>query len=262
MIRSEGVVDDPAPASSIAEEAAPRVYARDEVQRLLAEQASEIASLAGGLVHEIKNPLSTLHLNLQLLGEDFHDPQSVVERRAKTKIDMLQRECRRLEDLLNDFLRFVRVRDLNPAPVDLNSIVRDLIDFHSPQAETRGIVTRENLRADLPLVRVDVDQFKQALLNLLLNAQTAMPNGGELILQTRAADGVVCLDVIDTGVGVAPESLEKIFKPFYSTRSDGSGLGLPTTKRIVEAHDGRLKVESEPGKGTAFTIELPAARDG
>lgn len=231
----------------------------DDERRRLLEQYTEIATLVGGLAHEIKNPLSTVNLNLQLLAEDFVDAQSQRDRRALHKIEIIQKECHRLEDILNEFLRFVRVMELELEPQDLNAIVAEMIDFHDPQAQLGGIVIRDSLPEDLPKVMLDADVFKQALLNLILNAMQAMPRGGDLMLRTRAEDGFVYLDVIDTGNGMSQESLAKVFRPFYSTRPGGSGLGLPTAKRIVEAHHGKLFVESEPGKGTAFTIRLPVA---
>jgi two-component system sensor histidine kinase HydH len=234
----------------------PVAQGEDRHQWLL-EQYTEIAALAGGLAHEIKNPLSTLSLNLQLLAEDFSEPENQKERRALRKIETLQRECKRLEDILNDFLRFARVCDLQFAKTDVNAVVREMVEFIGPQTESAGILLRTDLPDALPLVQLDLDFFKQAMLNLLLNAQQSMPEGGELIVKTRAEGNSVFIDVIDTGRGMTPETLSKIFRPFFSTRPGGSGLGLPTTKKIVEAHHGKLLVDSVVGKGTAFTIQFP-----
>jgi len=228
-------------------------------RRALEERYSELAALAGGLAHEIKNPLSTLNLNLQLLAEDFQGQEATRDRRAFEKITRLQTVVQRLEDLLNDFLRFARVVNLDLRATNLAEIVDEIVDFYSPQAAANKIVVRSDVPDDLPRIAVDHDLFKQALFNLLLNAQNAMPNGGELILRGRAAGDRVLLDVVDTGIGIREDLKAKIFQPFFSTRAGGSGLGLPTAKRIIDAHDGRLSVESHPGKGTAFTIELPAA---
>lgn len=231
----------------------------DARHRWLLEQYTELASLAGGLAHEIKNPLSTLSLNLQLLAEDFGEPESQRDRRALQKIETLQRECKRLEVILDDFLSYARVCDLSFEPMSVNKIIEEVTEFFEPRVAQSNVVLRCDLRPDLPLVRLDRDTFKQALLNLLLNGLQSMKTPGEMIVRTRAEDGCVYVDVIDTGPGIAPEHLDKIFKPFFSTRKGGSGLGLPTTKRIVEAHQGHLTVESEAGKGTAFTIRLPVA---
>ena len=220
---------------------------------------AELAELAGGFIHEIKNHLSTLGLNLQLLAEDFKDPETQRERRALERIQRLQGECHHLVDVSNDFLRFARVKDLELAPADLGGVVEELVDFFGPMAKADHIDIKCYIPADLPAVALNPDLFKQALLNLLLNAQQAMPTGGELTIQAARDGGGVRLDLIDTGKGMPPEVTAKAFRPFYSTRSGGSGLGLPTTRKIVEAHGGAIDVQSEVGRGTKFTIRLPAA---
>ncbi|RUL86963.1 two-component system sensor histidine kinase NtrB [Tautonia sociabilis] len=226
----------------------------------LRDQYAEIAQLAGGLAHEIRNPLSTMRLTLDLLAEDFRDPQSDRERRALQKIERVRKESHRLESLLEDFLRLVRVGGLHLAPTDLNAVVEDVRDFCEPQSLAQGVVTRFHADPDLPPIALHVDSFKQALLNLIRNAQLAMPDGGELILRTRRQpDGGARLDVIDTGSGIPPEVQPRIFDPFFSTRPRGTGLGLPMTRRILLAHGGSITLDSEPGKGTQFSILLPAA---
>jgi signal transduction histidine kinase len=232
------------------------------------EQYAELAELAGGFIHEIKNRLSTLGLNLQLLAEDFAEPQSPRERRALDRIQRLQHECTRLVTVSNDFLRFARVGKLDLAPADLADVIEEMIDFFGPTARQANIDIKSYLPADLPPVLLDREMFKQALLNLLLNAEQAMPNGGELTIQAfvePGSDGVpgqVCLNLIDTGKGMNADVLQRIFRPFFSTRAGGTGLGLPTTRKIVEAHRGTIDVESETGKGTRFTLRLPLLRDG
>jgi signal transduction histidine kinase len=235
----------------------------DERSRRLVEQYTEIAVLAGGLAHEIKNPLSTIRLNLQLLAEDFEEATEIREQRTLQKIRTLERECQRLQDILDEFLRFARigVEDLRRTGCDLNAVVREMIDFLTPQATELGIELVPYLQSGLPLVRLDRELFKQALLNLLLNAQNAMPAGGQIVLQTQPVQGNVQLHVIDSGVGMDADTMSKVFRPFFSTRKDGSGLGLPTTRKIVEAHLGTITVQSEVGRGTRFTITLPAAED-
>jgi signal transduction histidine kinase len=236
----------------------------------LSEQYAELAELAGRLVHEVKNHLGTLSLNLQLLAEDLDKPETPRERRALQRAQKLQQECQRLTDLSNDFLRFARLRDLQLVPTDLKDVIDELVIFYEPSARQAGIDIKTFVPADLPSVRLDKDLFNQALLNLVLNATQAMPEGGELTIQaeylcpspTRGGErgGVhseVQLSFIDTGCGMSPEVMRQIFKPFYTTRSSGSGLGLPTARRIIEAHGGTIDVQSEPGKGTKFTIALP-----
>jgi signal transduction histidine kinase len=229
------------------------------------ETYTEMAELAGSFIHEIKNHLGTLGLNLQLLAEDFKEPESQRERRALQRIQRLQQECQRLAEVSNDFLRFARVKDLNLEPTQLADVVRDLVDFFGPNARQTNIDLKTYFPADLPAVNLDRDLFKQALLNLFLNAQQAMPQGGELTVQAWPASylpqGGVVLNVIDTGKGMKLEDLPRVFRPFFSTRPGGTGLGLPTTRRIVEAHGGTITVQSEVGKGTQFTIYLPPPGD-
>ncbi|MDG3005814.1 two-component system sensor histidine kinase NtrB [Paludisphaera mucosa] len=229
-----------------------------DLARRLREQNAQIAQLAGGLAHEIRNPLSTLSLNLDLLAEDFQDAETPRERRAGARIGRLKHETKRLQDILENFLRFARLQDLKPAPTDFNAVVEEMCDFYEPQASTRGVVVRTHFAPDLPGVAIDADAFKQAVLNLMLNAEHAMPEGGELILTTRRDGPFVVLDVIDTGCGMAEDVRSRIFDPFYSTRKGGTGLGLPTTRNIVEAHGGSIEVQSVPEKGSRFSIRLPA----
>jgi signal transduction histidine kinase len=219
-----------------------------------------LAELAGGFIHEIKNHLNTLNLNLQLLAEDFQDSETQRERRALTRVQKLQGECQRLVDLSNDFLQFARIKELRLEPADLGKLVQEMLDFFTPTARAASIDIKTFLPADLPTLQLNKEMMRQALLNLLLNAVQAMPQGGELTIQASVENGHVCVSLIDTGTGIAPEVLPKIFRPFFSTKakSGGSGLGLPTTRKIIEAHHGTIDVQSDVGKGTKFTIRLPA----
>ena len=223
------------------------------------EDYAVLAELAGGFIHEIKNHLNTLNLNLQLLAEDFQNPENQRERRALTRVQKVQGECERLVALSNDFLRFARIKDLPLEPADLPRLIEDMVDFFTPTARATNIDIKTFLPADLPTLRLNTEMMRQALLNLMLNAAQAMPKGGELTLQATVENSQVALSLIDTGTGIEPEVLTKIFKPFYSTKSKsgGSGLGLPTTRKIIAAHGGTIDVQSELGKGTKFTLRLP-----
>jgi signal transduction histidine kinase len=229
----------------------------DEPARRYRARYAEISQLAGGLAHEIRNPLSTLSLNLDLLAEDFQHAEMARDRRALQRIQRLRHEVDRLQGIVESFLRFAKVQDLKLQPTDLNTIADEMRDFYEPQAATHGIVIRTQFAQDLPPLRLDVDLFKQALLNLVLNAQHAMPSGGELILTSRQDGNWAVLDITDTGLGMTDEVRERIFDAYFSTRPGGSGLGLPTTRKIVEAHGGEIHVRSEPGKGSQFSIRLP-----
>lgn len=234
----------------------------------VAEQLVELSALTGGLAHEIRNPLSTLKVNLQLLDEDWKriemdddmTPADAREtaRRARRRIATLLSETDHLEQILQDFLQYVGKRELHTAPHDLNRVVGDLVDFYRPQAEANGVDLRISL-VDRPLM-CDIDQtaIKQAVLNLLINAQQAMPEGGQLYIQVGSHSGAMArLDVIDTGPGIPEDQRERVFHAYYSTKKGGSGLGLATTRQIVQAHEGQIHLYSDPPNGTCFSILLP-----
>lgn len=233
-------------------------FSDTERQRLLAQYA-EIATLAGGLAHEIKNPLSTIAMNLELLTEDLGPIESPRERRMLSKIETVQRACKSLQNILDDFLQFARAGELNLESEDLNAVVREFIDLFRPTAQGKNLEISPHLATDLPRTRMDRVLFNQVLLNLALNAQQAMPQGGLLELQTSTSDGLVRLDLIDNGCGMDDRTMSKMFQIFFSTKHNGSGLGLPTVKKIVEAHGGTIGCQSALGKGTRFTILLPPA---
>lgn len=228
-----------------------------DVNQKLVEQYTEIARLAGALAHEIKNPLSTIRLNMELLAEDFRETDSPGQQRRLRKIEVVERECRRLENLLDDFLNFAKVRRLNLQPSDLNEHVKQVLDFFRPQAAKANLEVVDYLTGDLPTVLLDRESFRSALLNLVLNAEQAMPHGGQLVVRTYGTADGVAMDLIDTGCGMDRESCAKVFDAFYSTKRGGSGLGLPTARKIVEAHGGSILLQSELGRGSQFTIKLP-----
>lgn len=228
----------------------------ESLERLRANY-DELAALAGSLAHEIKNPLSVIRMNMELLAEDFADPQTPRDRRALAKIEMVTRQCTRLENLLNDFLRFSKVRRLELLMGSLNEQVERVLDLYVPQANEQQVEIVRYLDADLPSIQLNAETLQAALLNLVKNALEAMPDGGQLIARTRMTRTGVALDLIDTGCGMDEKTAVKMFEAFYSTKSGGSGLGLPTAQKIIEAHGGRISVHSEKGRGTQFTLEFP-----
>ncbi|MFZ5828824.1 MAG: sensor histidine kinase [Planctomycetota bacterium] len=221
------------------------------------DRYTEIARLAGALAHEIKNPLSTIRLNMELLAEEFGDSDSPRDRRVLRKVEIVERECERLQHLLDDFVNYAKPRRLRLEPTDLNAILRRLIDFFRPKAAESQIEIIDYLASDLPTVLVDREAFHGALLNLVLNAQQAMPQGGQLVVRTYSTADGVALDLIDTGAGMDMKTQAQVFDAFFSTKPGGSGLGLPTTRRIIEAHSGSIRLQSEVGRGTQITITLP-----
>jgi len=220
-------------------------------------QYSEIATLAGGLAHEIKNPLSTMSMNLELLTEDLDSLDVPAKHRMLKKVKSVQRECKHLEEILDAFLQFSRVGKLALTELNLNDQVSDFIDFFRPQAREAGIEISPHLDADLPRIQVDKALLRQVLMNLALNVVQAMPDGGLIELQTYNKNGMVYLDIIDNGKGIDEKVKSRMFNAFFSTKSGGSGLGLPTVKKIIDAHQGMIECESELGRGTRFTISFP-----
>jgi signal transduction histidine kinase len=231
------------------------------------ERDELFARVAAGLAHEIKNPLSTMAINLALLeeewgggsrarGADAPEP-TARDKRCIKRVQTLQREVQRLETIVDDFLRYARGGVIDRAPHDLVQLVREVLDFVEPEDARAGIRHHADLPAGLPLVMLDTLAFRQAILNLFVNARQAMPMGGELIVRVRRQGNFVELSVTDTGVGMQPEDLERCFEVYFSTKREGTGLGLSTTKRIVEEHGGTIHVISEPGRGTNFSVLLP-----
>jgi two-component system sensor histidine kinase HydH len=143
------------------------------------------------------------------------------------------------------------------ANIDINELVSDMIDFYTPQAHSHSVTIHQGLHNEPLVCKIDPDMLKQVILNLFINAQQAMSSGGELMIRTnrRAKDAVI--QISDTGTGISPDKLQHIFEAYYTSRPQGSGLGLPTAKKIIEAHKGSISVNSEPGKGTSFEIKLP-----
>lgn len=241
------------------------LYAKRSVQRAremeerarVSERLAFVGQLAGGLAHEIKNPLGTLNLNLQLLKEDLEKTAAPKEKRLCKKIDVIQREALRLEEILNDFLRYARGPQPTLAECNINRVVDEVMSFIAPEMTLHKVQLRTHYDENIPKVKLDADLFKQALLNIVINAQQAMPSGGEVVLQTSRHGDRAQIDIIDTGEGIPEDRRDKIFNVYYSTKKAGTGLGLPTAKRIVDEHRGAIRLQSEVGKGTCFSIELP-----
>lgn len=249
------------------------------------DRLAEQAMLTGGLAHEIKNPLSSINLNIQLLQEDLSDlrksglPGAAAGQtnddklgRIQRRFDSLSRETQRLRTILDDFLRFAGRMKLELVPTDVNAMLSEVVDFFQPQAQSMGVTIRNQLSDGPLIVPADEGLLKQATLNLMINACQAMmaarekgtPSGGatELMVQTsrrRSMQGEVMeVHITDTGPGISAEDQARIFQPYYSTKKGGTGLGLPTSRRIVEEHGGSLRVHSELGKGSDFVVTLPA----
>lgn len=241
---------------------------QDEFQRSINGQSGkleELSKLTGELAHEIKNPLSTVKINLKLISEELEGSNQGSSagqgdqsfKRALRKLAVIQKETDRLEQILESFLRYIGKTELQLASFDINELVNDMVDFYTSQANSRSITIRQGLYNEPLICKVDAGMLKQVILNLFINAQQAMSNGGELLIRTIRRENDAVIQISDTGSGIAADKLPDIFNAYHSFRPQGSGLGLPTVKKIIEAHNGTIDVDSEPGKGTSFTIKLP-----
>lgn len=236
--------------------AARRRTARMEARAQSAQRLAELGTLTGGLAHEIKNPLSTVLLNLQLLQEDL-DPDDPTQKRVAARLGTVTREASRLRDILADFLKFAGKIEIRKEAVDLNRLLEELVDFFAPQAQLSRVQMRFTPRSGPLVVRIDPRLIKQMVLNLMINALQAMQSGGELMLSAEQNGNDAVIDVIDTGTGISADAVGKIFQAYYSTKKGGTGLGLAMSQRIVEEHGGTITVTSEAGKGTDFKVRLP-----
>ncbi len=220
------------------------------------DRLTYIGTLASGLAHEIRNPLNALNINVQLLEEDLQRPE-VNREEALELIRDVKNEIIRLEEILTEFLRFAKPPELQLEEEDINSVVDEVLRFIGPETERQGIIIEREFQSDLPPLKLDKKLFKQALFNLILNANQAMAEGGKLKVRTRLLDGQVQIEVCDAGPGIPGDIRDNIFDLFFSTKEDGTGLGLSITQRIVKEHKGTIEVSSLNGKGAIFSMKLP-----
>ncbi|MBX3458692.1 MAG: GHKL domain-containing protein [Planctomycetes bacterium] len=219
-----------------------------------------LGQLAGGLAHEIKNPLSTIKLTLQLLDEDMQKEDSPTAQRARRKIEVLLREVKHLDDIVQEFLHFARGHDLKLARTDLYRLIVELFEFLGDEARRRNIRIHFDADGKLDDLVLDPTLIRQALMNLLKNAFDALDEkgGGEVVVRARVKGDLLGLEVLDTGCGIAESNMDRMFRPYFTTKKNGTGMGLAMVRRIVEEHGGQITFESEAGKGTRFIILLPA----
>ena len=225
--------------------------AHEELVR--SERLALIGQLAGGVGHELRNPLGAIgnavyYLRMRLSGNE--------DAKVQKHLGILDAETRRSNRIVTSLLDFSRVKDPNRAPVDVHPIITGILARQAPEGSV-AVVT--DFAEPLPPAFVDADQITQVVVNLVQNAVEAMPDGGTMRIRTCAADGVVSVSVADTGIGISPENLDKIFQPLFTTKARGIGLGLAISRRLTEANGGRLKVESQIGVGSCFTLTLPIA---
>jgi signal transduction histidine kinase len=229
-----------------------------EAHAQLAQSAklSAVGELAASVVHEVKNPLAGL------VGYAEVGAQATSLAEAREVFQIIERNAWRASDVLQTMLAFSRPADVTRGPVDLSQLVRDTLRLLQHQLQLSGVTIQLHLPDRLPPVSANEQQLQQVLVNLVMNAAHAMEASERRVLEiaTRAEDGQVVLAVRDTGVGMTPETRARLFTPFFTTKApgQGTGLGLSVTRRIVEAHGGRIEVDTDPGRGTAFEVRLPA----
>lgn len=219
-----------------------------------ADRLSAISRISSGVAHEVKNPLNAILMHVELARMKLAGGDTDVE----PQMDIISREILRLDRVVKTFLDFTRPVDLNLSETPLDAFVRELVDLASPQAEAAGIRVLVQGDTEGANIRVDGDLMKQAILNVLVNAIEAMPKGGELRIAYAVHDEAE-IRISDTGPGISPELREKIFRLYFTTKPEGSGIGLAMTYRIVQLHDGTIDFTSEPGKGATFVLRLPVS---
>jgi signal transduction histidine kinase len=238
-------------------------HARAEAALRRRDRLAAMGELASTVAHEVRNPLNAVGMTAQRLKREFlgRVPEGGPERaELEELLSVMSSETQRIDRIVQQFLEYARPPRLVPEPVDLFALVRELAERASSLAEARGV----RLEVDAPgsdTALVDPTQLRQALDNLIRNALDATPEGGRVSLAARRESAGHAIEVRDTGRGIEPAELPRIFDLYYTTKPDGTGVGLAVTQQIVTAHGGTIEVDSRPGAGTAMTVRLPVGED-
>jgi len=220
------------------------------------QKLAALGRLTSGVAHEVKNPLNAMRIHLELLKARLGGTNPA----ARENLDVIAHEIQRLDRVVQGFLKFVRPEELNLAPVDVGALLSEVARLMTPEAERAGTRIAVDVAPELPPVAGDAGLLQQACTNLVTNAIQSMPDGGAVTLDAyRGTDGAIAVRVRDEGVGIPSDDLERIFRLYYTTKPQGSGIGLSMVYRIVQMHDGRIDVDSEVGRGTVMTMTLPVA---
>jgi signal transduction histidine kinase len=233
-----------------------RMLEQSQAHLMLSEKLAATGRLAASLAHEINNPLQAIHNSLQLMLAFQLAPD---EQREYMLI--ASEEVERLIGLVSRILNFARRPQGGMKPIDLNQVVEKVLALTSKYLQNQHVVLRRDLFPDLPAVVGDPDELAQVFMNVVLNGVDAMPEGGTLHVRSRmAADERLAVDISDNGPGIPSKYLDRVFEPFFSSKDDGSGLGLSISHKIVERHGGEVTVQSAEGEGTTFTVWLPVVQ--
>jgi signal transduction histidine kinase len=232
-------------------DASTRAQLQDQLD--VAAKLAALGRLTSGVAHEVKNPLNAMMLQLEILKAKL-GPQG---EEVKPHLQTLSSEMRRLDRVVKTFLDFARPVELRPTETDLENLVREVFTLAEPHARRNNVQLVLEPNGALPPVRLDRDLMKQALLNLVLNGCQAMPRGGQLKVSPRLLSRAMEVEIADQGVGIPPEARPKIFSLYFTTKPNGTGVGLAMTYRIIQLHNGSIDFSSEVDRGTTFRLSLP-----
>jgi signal transduction histidine kinase len=230
---------------------------RSEQQTIESERLNALTLLAAGVAHEIGNPLNSLNIHLQLIERAARKADGANQAELQESVEIARAEINRLDSIISQFLRAIRPTRPQLHAENVNAIVEEAVRFFAHEIKDRDLVVEQELRSDLPLLQLDRDQMKQAFYNVIKNSFEAMKARGILRIRTDRDDSHVIIRFTDTGGGISPDNLSRVFEPYFTTKTSGTGLGLLIVRRIVREHGGELSIESSEGKGLTVTIRLP-----
>jgi signal transduction histidine kinase len=232
----------------------------DTDQRIEGERVASIVLLAAGVAHELGNPLNSLTIHLQVVERKLRKLRGIEKKDTESLADSLrvcQEEVARLDGIISNFLQAIRPREPDLADTRLTDVLAEVLAFQERELADRGVKVEVESGRDIPDVSADRDQLKQVFFNLIKNAAEAMKPGGRLRIRVRADEDNVLLAFTDSGTGIKPEDLARLFEPYHTTKPGGHGLGMLVVQRIMRAHGGQIAVESNPGHGTTVTLQFP-----